>query len=110
MCWDQAEKKLTQDYSAEEIQNYLKWNINSFFKEVDPSQVVFFTFTNLDDYLRPLRDWITSHTGAQFLATVPALSQANGLLPDWHPNIKGQSIIAQSIFEQLKKDPRLECK
>lgn len=104
-CWNEAEKQIVKSFSKEQIASYLGNYIDSFLKLVYPVKVNFFAFTNLGEiYSLELKDWLKNHPNATVSFDLPNLSKSSALLPDGHPNIKGQTIIAETIFKELEKD------
>lgn len=104
-CWNESEKQIANSYSKQQIASYLGNYIDNFLDRVYPIKVEYFAFKDLNEvYSVELKNWLIKHINATVSFTLPNLSKTEALLPDGHPNKKGQMAIAETIFKELEEN------
>lgn len=98
--------ELGKDEILKEQKHYLE-ELSTFYKK----PLVFFTFSGRVEYNQKklLNDFVNSRLQSYYYKNISDIHSKNGVLGDFHPNKIGHKIIAEDVFNYLKKSNLISC-
>lgn len=106
-----AVNELRQTHTKDELfeQIYASWL--DFFETRGNKPVLIATFSTLTPKdLAKLKYWTGQQPEVSLYTGIPNIYDLEGGLPDGHPNVKGHTIIANSIYDSIVEEYILSCR
>lgn len=101
-CWAEAEKKVLEGKTQSEIEKLFTPWFTQFYKLRGDTPVIFAAFSNMNPNDKQImRDRIKRRNNAFVMDNILNLKTNGGIFPDGHPNLKGQTIMSNDIFNYI---------
>jgi hypothetical protein len=108
--WRRAKNEIIEELGGEEKILQLQKKYLEEFNEYLGSKLLLFTYDDTPErYKHFMREYATSDSRIIFYDNLPDTINSEYGLPDWHPNAKGHRLIAEDIFNFIKKNNLIPC-